>query len=105
MLDVSFLVVMCDSCIEVATRDNNESSPSKNTLSQIVSFPTIVVDENGTERQTTVQMKNLVGSSVSSATKLYDLDGKLGIFFIFQDVSLRTEGCFRLRFSLIDVAS
>ena len=96
---------MCDSCIEIPARDNNESSPPKNTLSQIVSFPTIVMDEDGIERQTTVQMKNLVGSSVSSATKLYDLDGKLGIFFIFQDVSLRTEGRFRLRFSLIDVAS
>lgn len=52
-----------------------------------------------------VQMKNLVGSSVASATKLYDLDHKLGIYFVFQDISFRTEGRFKLAFSLINVGS
>lgn len=71
---------------------------------QVVSFPSIT-DEEGTEANSAIKMRNLVGSSVSSATKLYDLNGNLGIFFVFQDVSLRTEGFFRLKFSLIDVGS
>lgn len=50
-------------------------------------------------------MRNLVGSSVASAIKLYDLDGNLGIFYVFQDVSFRTEGKFKLAFSLINVGS
>lgn len=48
-------------------------------------------------------MRNLAGATVASAEKLYDLDGNLGIFFIFQDISLRTEGVFKLEFSLMDI--
>lgn len=47
--------------------------------------------------------QNLVGSVVSEAQKLIDVDGRLGVFFVFQDLSVRVEGTFRLRFSLIDL--
>ncbi|RKP22870.1 velvet factor, partial [Syncephalis pseudoplumigaleata] len=49
--------------------------------------------------------RNLVGSLVASASKLYDLNGELGIFFVFQDLSIRTEGQFRLKFSFANLAN
>lgn len=98
---------MCDSWQQSGMETDDENPTNlANHLSQVISFPTSTIDEGGVETaNSTIKMRNLVGSSVSSATKLYDLDGKLGIYFIFQDVSLRTEGRFRLKFSLVDVGS
>jgi hypothetical protein len=101
---------MCDSCQQneptaaagtTFQKDDDSTAPS----SQVVSIPTTTTNGEGIDTNTAIRMRNLVGSSVSSATKLYDLNGNLGIFFVFQDVSLRTEGCFRLKFSLVDVGS
>ena len=39
--------------------------------------------------------RNLIGSLCVSAFKLTDPDNKLGIWFILQDLSVRTEGSFR----------
>ena len=39
--------------------------------------------------------RNLIGSLAVTATKLNDLQGKQGIWFILQDLSVRTEGAFR----------
>lgn len=110
---------MCDACQQTQSVESNKNDPSSMTTenttivsktlekfsTQIVSFPNNVTDEPGKDQYTAVKMRNLVGSSVASATKLYDIDGNLGIFFIFQDISLRTEGIFRLQFSLIDIGS
>lgn len=49
--------------------------------------------------------RNLIGSLVASAAKLFNTDDQLGIYFVFQDLSIRTEGTFRLGFSLMDVGS
>lgn len=38
-----------------------------------------------------------------NASKLYDDKKVLGLWFVFQDLSVRTEGVFRLRMYLIDV--
>ncbi|ORZ33197.1 velvet factor, partial [Catenaria anguillulae PL171] len=43
------------------------------------------------------------GSVVSSMFRLKDLDGEDGAFFVFNDVSVRTEGVFRLCFTLYEV--
>ncbi|KAF7531478.1 hypothetical protein G7054_g8825 [Neopestalotiopsis clavispora] len=43
--------------------------------------------------------RNLIGSLVSSGNRLDDVDGKVGVWFVLQDLSVRTEGWFRLRFS------
>ena len=45
----------------------------------------------------------LIGTKVNSAVLMNDLDGKPGLFFVFHDLSIRIEGVFRLKFSLIDV--
>ena len=39
--------------------------------------------------------RNLIGSLCVSAFKLSDPDGAMGIWFILQDLSVRTEGSFR----------
>lgn len=36
--------------------------------------------------------RNLIGSLVASAFKLYDMQDVLGIWFVLQDLSVRTEG-------------
>ncbi|KAL2072863.1 hypothetical protein VTL71DRAFT_12206 [Oculimacula yallundae] len=47
--------------------------------------------------------RNLIGSLTASAFKLIDTGEKIGIWFIMQDMSIRTEGNFRLRFSFVNV--
>ena len=44
--------------------------------------------------------KNLIGQCHTTVQKLKGQDGKTGLFFIFQDLSVRTEGWFRLKCSL-----
>jgi hypothetical protein len=39
--------------------------------------------------------RNLIGSLAASAFRLQDTIDKIGIWFILQDLSVRTEGCFR----------
>lgn len=39
--------------------------------------------------------RNLIGSLAASAFRLTDVQDKIGIWFILQDLSVRTEGCFR----------
>lgn len=47
--------------------------------------------------------RNLIGSLTVNAASLRDLDGKPSYWFVLQDLSVRTEGWFRLRMSFIDV--
>ncbi|MCJ1313412.1 hypothetical protein MMC25_007090 [Agyrium rufum] len=49
--------------------------------------------------------RNLIGSLSVSAFKLTDTGGELGIWFILQDLSVRTEGSFRLKMNFVDVSS
>ncbi|KAK4233527.1 velvet factor-domain-containing protein [Achaetomium macrosporum] len=49
--------------------------------------------------------RNLIGSLAASAFRLQDPQDKIGIWFILQDLSVRTEGCFRLRFSFVNVSA
>ncbi|CAO0795370.1 unnamed protein product [Mucor circinelloides] len=99
--DVSFLVVTCDAHQHFETPDTAENF--RNVKPKIDTIPTVVINEDGKEQYNAVRMRNLAGATVASAEKLYDLDGNLGIFFIFQDISLRTEGVFKLEFSLMDI--
>jgi hypothetical protein len=124
-IDISFFIVLCDSWHEDGTTEANlvyhsfsSPQPSSSSSSSAAQKQHKVAHGSdyhpspssspplSTEETTkTLQMRNLVGSSVASAAKLYDLDGNLGIFFVFQDISFRTEGKFKLAFSLINVGS
>ncbi|KAG5648841.1 hypothetical protein DXG03_000190 [Asterophora parasitica] len=49
--------------------------------------------------------RTLVGPLSSNAARLLDEHRKPGIFFLFQDLSVRTEGTFRLRLRLMNVGA
>ncbi|EIM24234.1 hypothetical protein WALSEDRAFT_62056 [Wallemia mellicola CBS 633.66] len=48
-------------------------------------------------------IRNLLGSLTAEGTRLRDMENNQGIFFCFQDLSVRVEGVFTLRFSLVDI--
>ncbi|OMH81011.1 hypothetical protein AX774_g5548 [Zancudomyces culisetae] len=48
-------------------------------------------------------IKNLVGNTVTTSLNLHDLDGNVGIYFIFNDLSIRKDGIFRLKFLFFDL--
>lgn len=39
--------------------------------------------------------RNLIGNCAGSAFRLHDTKDKIGIWFVMQDLSVRTEGSFR----------
>lgn len=45
-----------------------------------------------------------MGAAVSNAYQLTDQHNKPGIFFIFQDLSVRVEGRFSLKFMFINLS-
>ncbi|KAJ5887628.1 Velvet complex subunit B [Penicillium taxi] len=49
--------------------------------------------------------RNLIGSLSASAFRLTDPDNKIGVWFILQDLSVRTEGTFRLKMSFVNVGT
>ncbi|KAG9245980.1 velvet factor [Calycina marina] len=49
--------------------------------------------------------RNLIGSLSASAFRLTDQNDFIGIWFVLQDLSVRTEGDFRLRFSFVNVGA
>ncbi|ODQ78208.1 hypothetical protein BABINDRAFT_162873 [Babjeviella inositovora NRRL Y-12698] len=50
-------------------------------------------------------VRNLIGNLVSNAYKLNDDTGNFGVWFIIPDLSIRIEGEFRLKFSLVDLSN
>jgi hypothetical protein len=51
----------------------------------------------------TAYTRNLIGSLAATGFKLHDLSDTLGIWFVFQDLSVRTEGEFRLKLSFVNL--
>ncbi|MBW0483927.1 hypothetical protein O181_023642 [Austropuccinia psidii MF-1] len=47
--------------------------------------------------------RNLIGALAQSALKLKGMDNRPGIFFIFHDISIRTEGVFCFRFVFLSL--
>ncbi|ORY06597.1 hypothetical protein K493DRAFT_310536 [Basidiobolus meristosporus CBS 931.73] len=48
--------------------------------------------------------RNLLGSLTSSAYHLFNVEGEPGVYFVFPDLSVRTEGRFTLRFLFFNLA-
>ncbi|KAL2207164.1 hypothetical protein CC79DRAFT_1272791 [Sarocladium strictum] len=71
--------------------------PDETAMSRAIGQP---VDQRGG-----MFTRNLIGSLAASAFKLSDTNDRLGIWFILQDLSVRTEGAFRLRFSFVNVGA
>lgn len=49
--------------------------------------------------------RNLIGSLCVSAFKLTNPNNEMGVWFILQDLSVRTEGSFRLKMNFVNVGS
>ncbi|KAK9709362.1 hypothetical protein K7432_009089 [Basidiobolus ranarum] len=100
LYDVSSLIVHVDLWSEDCKRDCN-----------VVVNPTSIPTAHSNEHQGAsvmslggpVNVRNLIGSTVSSSYQLKHMSGKPGVFFLFPDLSVRVEGVFRFRFSLWDV--
>jgi hypothetical protein len=45
----------------------------------------------------------LIGALVASSQALNDLNGQPGYFFIFSELSVRLEGTYRLKFTLMNL--
>ncbi|CAG8569910.1 9759_t:CDS:2 [Dentiscutata heterogama] len=45
--------------------------------------------------------RNLLGNLIANGRKLKDHEGRLGIFFVYQDLSIRTDGDFYFEFNLM----
>ncbi|KAI0020178.1 hypothetical protein F4780DRAFT_770829 [Xylariomycetidae sp. FL0641] len=58
----------------------------------------------GTQTNQGMYTRNLIGSTAASGSRLTDPTDKIGIWFILQDLSVRTEGWFRLRFSFYNLS-
>ena len=57
----------------------------------------------GPRGNTGTASKNLIGNNVVNANRLKDTEDQWGIWFVTQDLSVRTEGWFRLKFSFFDL--
>ncbi|KAL8955030.1 MAG: hypothetical protein Q9193_006949 [Seirophora villosa] len=83
------------------------SYPPPNTLQNPFNLPNQYMPDPTASMPTPPGMftRNLIGSLGVSAFKLTDNDNNMGIWFILQDLSVRTEGTFRLKMSFVNVGS
>lgn len=66
--------------------------------------PTPPAEQSSNLSPGNVFQRNLIGQTSSSAQLLHDQNKKGGIYFIFSDLSVRTEDWFRLKFQVFNVA-
>ncbi|KAI9320521.1 velvet factor, partial [Dichotomocladium elegans] len=90
-VDTSFLLMQCD------CRDAITKKPAS-----IVLYP---ASEKQQRKETPRGMSNLVGACIASPAKLYNEQGELGIYFIFPELSVRSEGRFCLAFLLLNIGT
>ncbi|KAJ3722628.1 velvet factor [Lentinula raphanica] len=88
----------------IAIRSSSYSHPHTNhtpTVPSIPSTPAPTYSSIPLPRHT--YTRTLVGPLSANATRLSDEHRKAGVFFLFQDLSVRTEGTFRLRMRLMNI--
>ncbi|KAK5110855.1 hypothetical protein LTR62_005566 [Meristemomyces frigidus] len=129
-IDGSFFVLQVDLWNENADREVNVVRASSSTPSASISTATTTSYPPVPERQTimtyqphpgyplnpqytalpvnqqhTMFTRNLIGSLTVSAARLTDDKNSTAWWFVLQDLSVRTEGKFRLRMNFIDVGA
>lgn len=97
-IDTSFLVVFCD-CWQ------QDMAKPANMVYSASSSSSAAATASHASSSSSVAMRNLVGACVATGAKLYNVDGEFGIFYVFHDLSLRSEGKFRLLFSLLNIGT
>ncbi|PTB70108.1 hypothetical protein BBK36DRAFT_1166304 [Trichoderma citrinoviride] len=87
-----------------------ETGPPAGVQTSVGGFRGYMQDQNALTKMAVVGgqpqgmfTRNLIGSLAASAFRLTDTSEHLGIWFVLQDLSVRTEGPFRLRFSFVNV--
>ncbi|KAG0235130.1 hypothetical protein BGW42_005780 [Actinomortierella wolfii] len=102
--DVSFYMVVADiysadgstPCTLVT---NPATIPQSMSSSAVQTMGESTLSVLSLDSPNTSASRNLTGSTVASGNLLTDLDGQLGVFFVFQDMSVRSDGVFTLKFS------
>ncbi|KAF9921630.1 hypothetical protein FBU30_008300 [Linnemannia zychae] len=98
-MDVNFYMVMADIY-----------SADRSTPCTLVANPAMAPQSSSFSVESTMSImsltpsnhmacRNLTGSTVASGNLLFNLENELGIYFVFQDISVRSEGVFTLKFS------
>ncbi|THV52501.1 hypothetical protein BGAL_0077g00140 [Botrytis galanthina] len=85
----------------VPSHNNQDPYPSRPFTPQDLGLGRIPISQTNPPQG--MFTRNLIGSLSASAFRLTDPDDRIGIWFVLQDLSVRTEGDFRLRFSFVNV--
>lgn len=67
--------------------------------------PAFLEDQSTHKHGKPEYVRNLIGSTVSNAYHLYNQSEQHGTYFIFHDLSVRTEGTFTLKFVFVNLAA
>ncbi|KAI8997809.1 velvet factor-domain-containing protein [Pilobolus umbonatus] len=103
----SLFVVQCDLIAEGGLDQRSHVyNPSCATPANVIGSRNELKPTSGTliTLQDPTPTRTLMGAIVSNSYPLVGPDNELGVFFIFQDLSVRVEGRFRLKFSLINLS-
>ncbi|KAI8367430.1 velvet factor-domain-containing protein [Choanephora cucurbitarum] len=107
--NISLFVVQCDlyseDCKEQRGHVYNPSSSSSVASNASTSERFIPTTGALLTFQEPTPTRSLMGAVVSNAYQLADQNNKPGIFFIFQDLSVRIEGRFCLKFMFINLSA
>ena len=79
-------------------------SHSSHRSSSVISYPPQPQNNIPSSSPTGMYTRNLIGSLSASAFRLNDTTEHVGIWFILQDLSVRTEGWFRLKMNFVNVS-
>jgi len=79
-------------------KDSNTPDTPSTSIPLMTSYPPM-------KSSRSTYTRALVGPLSANATRLQDEHRKPGIFFLFQDLSVRTEGTFRLRMRLMNIGA
>ncbi|CED83830.1 Velvet factor [Phaffia rhodozyma] len=86
------------------SRTSSTKSQSDNQSSETAYGSTDAEDSSGSEQLAKVQ-RNLLGALYVTAVAYRDLEGTLGIWFMFHDVAVRSEGVYTLQFAAFDCSA
>ncbi|KAI8642958.1 velvet factor-domain-containing protein [Parasitella parasitica] len=105
--NISLFVVQCDLCSENGEEQRSHVYNPSSAAPASVSPATDSKPTTGTllSFQDPAPTRSLMGAVVSNAYQLTDHKNEPGIFFIFQDLSVRIEGTFCLKFMFIDLSA
>jgi hypothetical protein len=99
------MVVQCDLCSEDGSQCCNLVYNPSHIPETVTPTATPTTSSMGVRPlHEPAPIRNLTGQTIANACQLLDSDNKPGVFFVFPDLSIRTEGRFTLRFVLIDLS-